>query len=251
MEKAVLITGGTSGIGLATAKKFLIEGYKVCVVSVDGKAVVETAMKELEALGEVRYLRADVSCEEEAKAAIEQTVKIYGRIDVLCNIAGIVGDLTDPIEADLSEVERIFKINTMGSIYMAVYAARYMKEQGKGVIINTSSICGFLATNNGLGYHVSKGGINMATKVMAKDWGKYGIRCVAIAPGTVRTKLMDDFKDVPDFEKIAFSYHMKNRVIEPQEIANAVYLLSLDEASAINGSVVMTEDGFCSFKGVF
>lgn len=245
-SRVVLITGGTRGIGLETAKIFLRNGDKVVAASIDEKDVVEAAMEELKALGEATYLKLNVAEEKSCKKAVEETVAKYGRIDVLCNIAGIVGELKTPLDADMQKTAEVIQVDLLGTICMSVYAGRVMREQGKGVIINTSSICGFMATNVSVGYHAAKAGINLATKVFAKELGPCGIRCVAVAPATVRTRLMD-----PSIEEEASTFHMKRRVEEPAEIAGVFYLLSLDEAAAINGTTVMADDGFCSFKGVW
>ena len=245
-DRCVLITGGTSGIGLGTAKIFLKHGNKVVVASIDEEETVGRAMDELKPLGEVTYFRLDVADEKSCKDVVDQTVGTYGAVDVLCNIAGIVGELKTPLEADLQKVNHVIQVDLMGTIYMSVYAGRYMKERGKGVILNTSSICGFLASNVSVGYHGAKAGVNLITKVFAKELAPDGIRCVAVAPATVRTRLMD-----PSIEEEASTLHMKHRVEEPDEIAGVFHLLSLDEASAINGTTVMAEDGFCSFKGVW
>lgn len=245
-NRVVLITGGTRGIGLATAKLFLKYGNRVAVASLDDEITVDAAMKELKTLGEVTFFKLDVADEEQCREVVERTVQTYGAVDVLCNIAGIVGELKTPLEADLQKINAVIQVDLMGTIYMSVYAGKYMKKQGKGVILNTSSICGFLATNVSVGYHAAKAGVNLVTKVFAKELGEYGIRCAAVAPATVRTRLMD-----PAIEEEAGTLHMKQRVEEPEEIAGVFHLLSMDEASAINGTTVMAEDGFCSFKGVW
>lgn len=245
-DRIVLITGGTRGIGLETAKRFLEYGNKVVVASIDDEETVQAALDELGPLGEVTYFKLDVSDEKNCKEVVDKTVQMYGAVDVLCNIAGIVGELKTPLEADLQKVNDVIQVDLMGTIYMSVHAGRYMKEKGKGVILNTSSICGYLATNVSVGYHAAKVGVNLVTKVFAKELGPYGIRCAAVAPATVRTRLMD-----PSIEEEARTFHMKQRVEEPEEIAGVFHLLSLDEASAINGTTVMAEDGFCSFKGVW
>lgn len=246
-SRTVLITGGTRGIGFETAKKFLSHGNKVAVASIDDDETVRTAMEKLRCLGDVAYFRLDVSNEENCREVVENTIRTYGSLDVLCNIAGIVGELKTPLEADLRKMREVIDIDLMGTIYMSVYAGKVMKEKGNGgVILNTGSICGFMATNVSVEYHAAKAGINLVTKVFAKELGKYGIRCVAVAPATVRTRLMD-----PNIEEEASMLHMKQRVEEPEEIAGVFYLLSLDEASAINGTTIMAEDGFCSFKGVW
>lgn len=245
-NRVVLITGGTRGIGLATAKLFLKYGNRVAVASLDDEITVDAAMKELKTLGEVTFFKLDVADEKQCREVVERTVQTYGAVDVLCNIAGIVGELKTPLEADLQKINAVIQVDLMGTIYMSVYAGKYMKKQGKGVILNTSSICGFLATNVSVGYHAAKAGVNLVTKVFAKELGEYGIRCAAVAPATVRTRLMD-----PAIEEEAGTLHMKQRVEEPEEIAGVFHLLSMDEASAINGTTVMAEDGFCSFKGVW
>lgn len=245
-NRVVLITGGTRGIGLATAKLFLSYGNKVVVASIDDAETVKSAMKELTPLGEVTYLKLNVADENNCKEVVEKTMETYGSLDVLCNIAGIVGELKTPLEADIQKINDVIQVDLMGTIYMSIYAAKKMKEKGNGVILNTCSICSFMATNVSVAYHAAKAGVNMATKVFAKEFGPYGIRCVAVAPATVRTRLMD-----PSIEEEASALHMKHRVEEPEEIAGVFHLLSLDEASAINGTTVMAEDGFCSFKGVW
>ena len=245
-NRSVLITGGTRGIGLATAKKFLENGNRVVVASIDEEEAVQEALQELKALGEVSYFRLDIADEKNCREVVDKTVQLYGSVDVLCNIAGIVGELKPPLEADIKNINKVIQVDLIGTISMSICAGRYMKEQKKGVILNTSSICGFMAANVSVGYHAAKGGVNLVTKVFAKELSPFGIRCVAVAPATVRTRLMN-----PSIEDEASLLHMKQRVEEPEEIAGVFYLLSLDEASAINGTTVMADDGFCSFKGVW
>ena len=128
---------------------------------------------------------------------------------------------------------------------MAHYVAKHMATQKSGVIVNVGSICGFMANTEAIGYHASKGGVKMVTQAMARELSPYGVRVVSVAPGWVRTGMIDK-----PIEMIGSALHMKGRIIEPEEIANAIYLMSLEEASAINGSTVMVDDGYSSFKGV-
>ena len=117
--------------------------------------------------------------------------------------------------------------------------------KGLGEIINVGSIDGFLANTESIGYHASKGGVKMLTQAMAQELSPYGIRVLSVAPGWVKTGMIDK-----PIEEIGSRLHMEGRIILPEEIANAIWLMSLPEASAINGTTVMADDGYSSFKGV-
>ena len=121
-NRVVLITGGTRGIGLAVAKKFLQYGIRVAVASIDDEETVNKALLELNAIGEAAYFRLDVANKENCRQVVEQTVQKYGTLDVLCNIAGIVGELKTPLEADWKKVEEVIQVDLLGTIYMSVYA---------------------------------------------------------------------------------------------------------------------------------
>lgn len=245
-KKVALITGGTSGIGLAAAKKFLKENYAVLVCSIDGKEKVDTALKVLRDLGEADYCYLDVAEEQSCKEAAAYAVERFGEIDCLLNVAGVVGTLRPITETDMADVRKTIQINLMGTIYMSYYVSRYMIPRKSGVIVNISSISGSMVTNAGVGYHSSKSGVDMAAKVIAKDLAKHGIRCISIAPGSVNTEMQD-----PRYVEESARFMLRNRLIEPEEIANASYLMCMDEASAINGTVIMADDGFTAWKSLW
>lgn len=242
MNNVVIVTDGTKGIGFATAKKFLEKGDKVIIL---GRHVIEESIKALEAVGEVTFIQADVSKEDDCRMIVEKTMEKYGRIDVVANVAGVVGERAAFTEIDLKDVEKTIMINLMGTIYLSHYAAKEMVKVKSGVIVNVGSICGIMANTESIGYHASKGGVRMITQAMARELSPYGIRVVSVAPGWVKTGMIDK-----PIEEIGSRLHMKGRIIMPEEIANAIYLMSLPEASAINGSTVMADDGYASFKGV-
>lgn len=245
-KKVALITGGTSGIGFAAAKKFLKENYAVLVCSIDGKEKVESALKVLRESGEAEYCYLNVAEEQSCKDAVGFAMERFGRIDCLLNIAGVVGTLRPIIETDMADVRKTIQVNLMGTILMSYYASRHMIAQKSGVIVNISSISGSMVTNVGVGYHSSKAGVDMAAKVMAKDLAKHGIRCVSIAPGSVNTEMQD-----PRYVEASSRFMLKNRLIEPEEIANAAFLMCMEEASAINGTVIMADDGFTAWKSLW
>lgn len=245
MSKVVVVTGGTRGIGFATAKKFLEKGDKVVIASIDNEKTIENAVKNLAEIGEVSFVSCNVASAKDCENVINETVKKYEKIDVLVNVAGIVGKRDNFLNIDLNDTLNVIQVNLIGTINMCYFASKIMAENKSGVIINIGSICGFMANTEAIGYHASKGGVKMITQAMARELSPYGIRVVSIAPGWVKTEMIDE-----PIAEIGGKLHMKGRIIEPAEIANAIYLMSLEEASAINGSTIMADDGYSSFKGV-
>ena len=242
MNRIVIVTGGSKGIGFATAKKFLSCGDKVIIL---GRHENESALEELKKKGEVTFIRADVSIADDCRRVVSAAMETYGRIDVLANVAGIVGTRGAFVDLDLADIQNTININLMGTINLSQLAAREMLKQRSGVIINVGSIDGFLANTESIGYHASKGGVKLLTQAMARDLSPYGIRVLSVAPGWVKTGMIDK-----PIEEIGSRLHMKGRIILPEEIADAIWLMSLPEASAINGTTVMADDGYSSFKGV-
>lgn len=245
MDKVVIVTGGTRGIGFAAANKFLQKGCKVVVASIDDEQTIKESINSLSEVGEVSFLKCNVACKDDCEDVVNETVKKYGRVDILANVAGVVGTRQSFVDGDLEDTLKVIQVNLMGTINMAHYVSKVMVNQKSGVIINVGSIDGFMANTEAIGYHASKGGVKMATQAMARELSPYGIRVLSVAPGWVRTGMIDK-----PIEQIGSALHMKGRIIEPEEIANAIYLLSLEEASAINGTTVMADDGYTSFKGV-
>lgn len=243
-KKVAVITGGTSGIGLATSQKFVQEGYRVVAASVDAVDKVAAAQAQIDSPDfDV------VSCNVADRAAVQQViagvVEKYDRIDVLANVAGILAKEVDLTEADLDNVEQTIQVNLLGSIYVAKAVAQVMKQQGSGTIINVGSIDGVMANHESIAYHASKGGIHMFTKALARELSPFGIRVVCVAPGWVDTGM------VPDKARAYGSkLLMKGRLITTDELAGAIWLMTLPEAAAINGSVVMADDGYAEFKGM-
>lgn len=245
MDRIVIVTGGTRGIGFETAKKYLNENDKVIIASIDDEKTIEKVVKELSQIGEVTFYKCNVACKDDCEDLVKETILKYGRIDVLAHVAGIVGKRDAFTEIDLEDTLNVIKVNLMGTINIGHYVSQEMVKQKSGVIVNVGSICGFMANSEAIGYHASKGGVKMVTQAMARELSPYGIRVVSVAPGWVKTGMIDK-----PIEEMGSKLHMKGRIIEPKEIADAIYLMSLKEASAINGSTIMVDDGYSSFKGI-
>ncbi|WP_329886803.1 SDR family oxidoreductase [Pseudoramibacter faecis] len=247
-KKIAVVTGGSEGIGQAIAKRFAEAGYAVVIASRREKVGRETEA-ELQKRTDAMWMQCDVSSDEDCRAVALAAKKKYGRIDVLVNDAGVVGKREDFFELDVKDIRKTMDINVMGTIQMMKHCAAVMKEQKKGVIVNIGSICGILVNTESIAYHASKGAIRMVTQRAAYELAQYGIRVLSVAPGWVATQMaLSVMKADPVAEKHGKSLHMSNRILTPEQIAGTVYLLSQDEASAVNGSTIMADDGYASFK---
>ncbi|WP_205207655.1 SDR family oxidoreductase [Bacillus sp. P14.5] len=246
-KRVAVITGGASGIGKETSFKFAKKGDRVVVADFNELAGNETVESINAQGGEAIFIKTDVSSHEDVQALIDRTVEEFGRIDVMFNNAGI-GSPTPVMDMNLEIYHKIIDINQHGVAYGIIAAGKKMKELGiKGVIINTTSVFGILASPGTFAYHATKGAVNMMTKSAALEMAPYGIRVVGVAPGVVDTPIIQGYKDKGIIDSMK-SKVMGNKLTQPEQLADTVYLLSLEEASAINGSVVMADEGYASFK---
>ncbi|MEK5255933.1 MULTISPECIES: SDR family NAD(P)-dependent oxidoreductase [Paenibacillus] len=246
-KRVAVITGGASGIGKQTAIKFASKGDQVVVADFNQQLGEETVAQIIKDGGEAIFVKTDVSKYEEVEALVEKTVTTYGRIDVMFNNAGI-GRVTPVLDQDLKDYHSVINVNQHGVAHGIIAAGKKMRELGiKGVIINTASVFGFLASPGTFAYHASKGAVIMMTKSAALEMSVHGIRVLAVAPGAVDTPIIQGYKDQGMVDEMK-SKVMGNKLTLPEQVADTVYLLSLPEASAINGSVVMADEGYASFK---
>ncbi len=245
--RVAVITGGASGIGRATCLKFAAKGDKVVVADFNEEMGRETVDQITANGGVAIYVKTDVSKQEDVESLINKAVETYGRLDIMFNNAGIgAGGMI--LDQDMEGYYKTIGVNQHGVAFGIMAAGRKMKELGnKGVIINTASVFGYLASNGTFAYQATKGAVRMMTQTAALELGAHGIRVVGIAPGGVDTPIIQGYKDMGIIDKLNAS-QMRGELIKPEAIANAVYLLSLEEADAINGSVVMVDDGYASFK---
>lgn len=248
-KRVVIITGGAGNMGTVTARKYTDMGDAVVLVDMD-TAKGEARANEFCAAGkDVIFLRADISKEEQCIALVEKVMEVYGRIDVLCNNAGRMSFCRDFLTMDISEFTGILNVNLVAMFTLTKLVAKKMIECGtkNGVIINTGSTAGYLHDENGLAYSVSKAGVHSLTKCTARELAPKGIRVVAIVPGCVNGIMRNSSMNPKDFSELC-ELHMRNRVLNPEEIANVSYFLSTPEASGINGTMVRVDDGYTSFK---
>ncbi|MGG4393981.1 SDR family oxidoreductase [Paenibacillus thiaminolyticus] len=246
-NRVAVITGGASGIGKETALKFARKGDRVVVADFNEQAGQATVDLIREQGGQAIFVKTDVSKLEDMESLVDTAVETFGRIDVMFNNAGI-GRVTPVLDQNVKDYHDVINVNQHGVAYGIIAAGRKMRELDiKGVIINTASVFGFLASPGTFAYHATKGAVIMMTKSAALELAEYGIRVVAVAPGAVDTPIIQGYKDRGMVDSMKAKV-IGNKLTQPEQVADAVYLMSLEEASAINGSVVMADEGYASFK---
>lgn len=237
-EKVAVITGGASGIGLATAKNLLSKGANVVLVdwNEDVSRIAESLNEK--ALG----IRCDVSSDTDVKKCVENIIKKYGHINYLVANAGIGGGPNKAHEVSIDEWNKVIGVNQTGIFLMNKYVIKNMLENGGGAIVNTSSMYGLVGTTMSFAYSASKGAINQMTRSLALTYAHDNIRVNAIAPGYVDTPIL---AEVPKDMKDAMANQLPiGRLGKDTEIANLICYLLSDEASFITGAIVPIDGGF-------
>ena len=244
--KRVLISGGSSGIGLATAQRFLEEGSRIFLSGLDEREV-NSALAWLSPSGEVSGLACDVSLESDVARMVAATLHALGGIDVLINNAGTAR--RDPFLAIAADDwDRIVAVNLRGMFLVAQAVSRHMVERsGGGVIINMSSTNGLAGEEDYAHYNASKGGVLLLTKTMAVELGSHGIRVNALCPGYIRTPLNEVISDSiggAEFETAYTSARIPlGRAGRAEEVAAAYAFLASDDASFIHGTALVIDGG--------
>ncbi|MCY4047704.1 MAG: SDR family NAD(P)-dependent oxidoreductase [Candidatus Dadabacteria bacterium] len=245
--KVALITGGSLGLGKATAILFAQEGATVIITGRTEKTLKE-AVAEAESKGvKIEYLVSDVAKEEDCKSAVEETVKRHGAVDILFNNAGVLSAASTH-ETETEEWDRIFAINVRGTFMMSKYAVPHMLKKGSGCIVNNSSILGLKALPGIAAYTASKGAVTQFTRAMALDYAQQGIRVNAICPGTIVTPMvtgmLDSMEDKQAAEEMFKSFHPMGRLGHPDEIARAVLFLCEDGVDFMTGTMLSVDGGW-------
>ncbi len=240
-DKVAMITGGSRGIGYATAEAFLREGAVVIITASSQEHAEKAAARLQEKYPQrtVAGISPDLSSLASVRTAFRQTAERYGCVDILVNNAG-VADSTPFVEYTEKDFDRVMDLNVKGVFNAARAASECMVARGKGVILNTSSMVSLYGQPSGIAYPASKFAVNGLTVSLARELGPKGIRVNAVAPGITETDMM---KAVPRevIEPMIAQIPLR-RVGQPEDIANAFVFLASDEASYITG-VVLSVDG--------
>jgi NAD(P)-dependent dehydrogenase (short-subunit alcohol dehydrogenase family) len=245
-DKVALITGGTSGIGEATAMLFSKEGAKVAITGRNqerGAAVVQQINQQGR---DARFIKADVSLATDCRRAVDETVRAFGRLDILFNNAGVFYPQT-AIECSEEKWDEQIDVNLKGTFLMSKSALPSMIEQGHGLIINNSSGWGVVGGDHAVAYCASKGGVVLMTKAMAIDHGRQGIRVNCICPGDVETPMLPADAKMRGLSWDKYLSDCNNRPMgrigSPDEIAKAVLFLASDESSFMTGASLVVDGG--------
>lgn len=240
-DKVAIITGGSRGIGFATANKFLYEGAKVIITAhtqPSADKAVQT-LKEKHSDSVIVGISPNLASLESVRSEFQKVIDKYGRIDILVNNAGI--SESTPFEKYTEEVfNRVMDLNVKGVFNATKAASEFMIAERSGVILSTSSVVSIYGQSSGISYPVSKFAVNGFTVSLARELGPKGIRVNAVAPGITETDMM---KAVPkDIIQPMIDQIPLHRLGKPEDIANAFAFLASDEASYITG-VVLSVDG--------
>lgn len=241
-QPVAVITGGSSGIGKATAKKLLESDYRV-LIGARGEERLEATREELSALGEVACLPGDVSDQAHARAMIDEAVSKWGRLDALVNSHGIWGNdfyLLEDVPA--KEWQDVINVNVMGPVFTTIAAISPLAES-KGAIVNVSSLNSVQGELLAAPYGLSKAALDGFTKYAAIDLARRGIRVNAVLPGWVRTPMTEQVFEEAGVQGKELEVNLVGRPAEPAELAEVIEFLVSPRASFVTGECMVVDGG--------
>jgi NAD(P)-dependent dehydrogenase (short-subunit alcohol dehydrogenase family) len=240
--RVAFVTGGGSGIGLATARRLLASGWKVATADRDETAL-EALRREHAGAAGFHATRLDVTDEGAVQTALAAAVAALGGLDGVVNSAGIAADIP-ALETPVDLFRRVLDVNVVGTFIVARAAARIMQEQRGGAIVNLASVAGLRGSKGRSAYGASKGAVAVLTQVLANDLARYRIRVNAVAPGPVDTPMVKTMHTEADRALWARHIPMR-RYAEPDEIAAVIeFLLDGTRSGYMTGTVVPVDGGF-------
>jgi len=242
--KVIVITGGASGIGRATALAFARQGAKVVIGDIDSTGCEKTVAEIKNQGGEASWLQVDVTKPPDVRDMIIKAVGQYGGLDYAFNNAGLVGSGAGVVETSEEDWHRVVATNLTGVWLCMKYEIPEMLKRGQGAIVNNGSVTGLVGAPGAIANVATKHGVSGLTKSAALQYATQGIRVNAVAPGLVRTSLTESWKLAPDAEAAILSAVPQGRWCEPEEVAEAVIFLCSERASHVTGLVMAIDGGW-------
>jgi NAD(P)-dependent dehydrogenase (short-subunit alcohol dehydrogenase family) len=245
-NRVAIVTGGSKGIGKGITRIFTKHGIDVVIAGRDFEKLEQTA-KELKVAGaEIYPVKCDVAVQDQVENLFDKTLAKFGKVDILINNAGIAEPMAPITDIDMKLVNDIVNINWMGVFYCARRAAKEMKAQKSGNIVNIGSVEGLISLP-GIVYGPMKAAVHQFTKVLSRELAAIPIRVNCICPGLVLTEMMDGLtdRDVDVFLK----YIPMHKALLPDDVGNLAYFLVSDEARYITGSIITADSGITADGG--
>jgi len=241
--KVAIVTGGASGIGLATVELFLEEGAKVVCADVQDAAGADLAGRlDRERF---RYVHADVSKESDVQEMVNFAVDTFGRLDVLFNNAGIEGEQSPTADASIENFDRVIAINLRGVFLGMKYGIAAMAKSGGGCIVNNASVAGLVGFPGIPAYCAAKGGVTQLTRTAALEYASLGIRVNCLCPGVIDTPMVARFVGGdPAAQAQMTAMEPVGRLGSPREVAQLALFLASERSSFITGAVIPVDGGF-------
>ena len=243
--KTAIVTGGASGIGEATALLYVENGYNVVISDVNEKKGNQLAEQIKQSGGKAIFIKADVSKPGDCENLISKTTEAFGSVDVAFNNAGIGGESNAVADMSIEGWNKVIAVNLNSVFYCMKYEIQQMQKQGKGVIVNNSSILGKVGFANASGYVAAKHGVIGLTESAALEYSSKGIRINAVGPAFINTPLLSEAgMDDNIKQSVLVPMHPIGRLGDSREVAELVVWLSSDNASFITGSYYAVDGGY-------
>lgn len=239
-NKVAIVTGGASGIGLATVEAFIDKGVKVVIADFNEEAGKQVESKLQEKTDDVFFVQVNVADEESVKNMIDQTVQKFGKLDILINNAG-VGSLAETHNLSTEDYRKVIAVNQDGVFFAAKYAIQKMLENGGGCIVNTASILGYVGQAGAFAYNASKGAVNILTKSLALEYADKNIRVNAVCPGYVESGMVNK-EALGDYYDGLVAKHPIGRLGKPEEVAHGIVFLC--ENDFVTGTSLYIDGGY-------
>jgi len=247
--KTAIVTGAASGMGRATAELFAAEGAQVALTDVSDQAGAEAVARIVAAGGQAQYWHLDVSREAAIETVFADIVRRFGKLDILVNCAGVIGPEGETHQVSEADFDALFAIDVKGVFFCTKHAVPYMIENGRGSIVNFSSIYGLIGNHEYSAYHVAKGAVTMQTRQDAATYGKHNIRVNSVHPSTVLTPLVEGIAaeypgGLAEYEQVMTANQSLGRLGRPIDVAYGVLYLASDEADWVTGVALPLDGGY-------